>query len=95
MSFSIGLSGHGIDPDDVQEIFENSVRALRSVQADGSAPIGGAMAATDAQSQNAIVIAANDVVDVTEPGDAEIEGDEMDAPEPDATEDDTADQPEP
>ena len=45
MSYSLALNGHGADPDDVKEIFENAVRALRKVSPEGSTPIYGSLTA--------------------------------------------------
>lgn len=40
MTYSISLSGHGVDPDDLKEVFEDTVRALRAISHDGSSPGG-------------------------------------------------------
>ena len=75
MSYSINLSGHGPDADDLKEVFENAVRAARAVSPEGSPPVGGSLTA------EGISITAADVADSTEA--ADVDGDEGAAGETD------------
>jgi len=68
VSYNISIYGHGPDPDDVKEIFENAVRAARAVSPEGSPPVGGSLTA------EGISITAADVADTTEA--ADVDGDE-------------------
>lgn len=69
MSYSISLSGHGAAVDDVKEVFENTVRALRAVTPEGASPVGGQASGSDPDGGQ-FSIAAGDVVDIGEPADA-------------------------
>lgn len=69
MTYSINASGSGADPDDVKELFENLVRALRAVQFDSTSPIGGSLVASD--DTQTITLAASEVADATDPADAD------------------------
>lgn len=71
MTYSISLSGHGADPQDVKAIFEDTIRALRLVAPDASSPVTGSLYATDDAGGNGIRVSAADVADVAEPADAE------------------------
>lgn len=69
--YTITLGGQGADPDDVKEIFENAVRALRAVT-DGASleAADGSLYATDAgfagTPTQTIQLAARDVEDLDE-----------------------------
>lgn len=69
MSYSISLSGHGAAVDDVKEVFENTVRALRAVTPEGASPVGGQASGSDPD-DGQFSIAAGDVADIGEPADA-------------------------
>lgn len=47
MSYNITLYGHGPDPDDVREVFENAVRALRAITPADMSSSGPAGSCTD------------------------------------------------
>jgi hypothetical protein len=81
LSYSISLSGHGPDPDDVREIFENTVRALRAVTPEGASPPGGSCSVGG---ENGLTHAADvsDTSDLADDGEA---GDET-QPDPEETE---------
>lgn len=67
MSYKIELSGHGADPDDVQGVFEDVVRALRTI---GGTVEGSLSAADDTVAGGpGINLAAADVADVTDTAD--------------------------
>lgn len=85
MSWSISMSGHGAAPDDIKEVFENSIRGARAVS-DGE--VGGSLWATDESGQNGISVQASDVSD--DDGDP---GDPADDPTEDAGPDDSEDDP--
>lgn len=76
MSYSISLSGHGPDPDDLKEIFETTVRALRTVTPEGQT-VSGSLTGSGPDGVSFPSVSAADVVDL-EAVDAEAEpGDEL------------------
>lgn len=61
MTYSISINGSGAEPEDVQEIFENLIQALRSVTEEGtSGPTGQATI-------DGTVTQATDVADEEDP----------------------------
>ena len=80
MSYSINLSGHGPDADDLKEVFENAVRALRAITPDGQT-VGGSLSGSGPDGQSFPSVMAGDVADETEA--ADVDGDEGDAGETD------------
>ena len=63
MSYSISLSGHGAAVDDVKEVFENTVRALRAVTPEGSSPVTGSAGGSDPEG-GSFTLSAIDVTDL-------------------------------
>lgn len=80
--YSINLSNDATDFDDVQDIFENIVRALRGVSDTGKLNIGTLILTDDAGKTT--FLDADDVPDETEPADV------SDVPEIDETTDPSA-----
>lgn len=63
MSYSISLSGHGPEPDDLREIFETTVRALRAVTPEGQT-VGGSLSGSGPDGVSFPSVSAGDVLDL-------------------------------
>lgn len=65
MTYSISLTGHGSSADDAKEVFSDTVRALRAINAEAGsdAMVSGSINGTDADGANFSMSAA-DVQDI-------------------------------
>jgi len=73
MSYTLNLSGHGPDTDDLKEVFENAVRALRAITPDGQSGPGGSISGSGGDGTS-FSLQASEVADETEA--ADVDGDE-------------------
>lgn len=79
MSYSMSLSGHGADADDLKEVFENTVRALRAITPDGGTGPGGQISGSGGDGTS-FSLSTFDVADV-EAADTDDEAADPAAPE--------------
>lgn len=65
MTYSISLVGHGASADDAKEVFENTVRALRTINGPNQT-VSGSISGSDDEGKN-FSLNAGDVADLDDP----------------------------